>query len=126
MKVLLFKLMAAGLFMALFLPTLAAAQDLSGTYALYQKGKEYKGVAGYMTINQQSGNNFSVGIASPTGNPAIDWSGQGSVQGSSGYYSWNFQDGKTGQTTFTIDNNGNLHGQVRGSGVNWDYIARRQ
>jgi len=125
MKSLFVRYMVVGLVAVLFFPVLAIAQNISGTYALYQKGNEAKGIVGYMRISQQTGNNFSIGIASQTGSPAVDWSGQGSVQGNSGYYSWRFQDGKTGQTTFTIDNSGNLHGQVRGSGISWDYIAKR-
>jgi hypothetical protein len=115
----------AGLILAFFFPTLAIAQDITGTYALYQKGNESRGIVGYMRISQQDGSNFSVGIASPTGNPSVDWDGQGNIQGNSGFYSWRFKDGKTGQTTFSVDNAGNLHGQVRGSGVSWDYLARK-
>lgn len=61
----------------------------------------------------------------PTGNPAYDWTGRGKVTGNSGSYTWRFEDGKTGQTTFRVDKAGNLHGQVRGSGINWDYIGRK-
>lgn len=78
-----------------------------------------------MRISGQQGNTFSVGIASPTGNPSVDWDGEGSIQGNTGSYSWRFKDGKTGRTTFKMDNAGNLHGQVRGAGVSWDYMARK-
>jgi hypothetical protein len=125
MRGLLGKLLIIVLAATLFIPALAGAQNLSGTYALYQKGNESRGVVGYMQISQQSGNNFSVGIASPTGNPAVDWQGQGNIQGNSGFYTWRFGDGKTGQTTFSVDHAGNLHGQVRGSGINWDYLAQK-
>lgn len=126
MKYLLRNWMVLPLVLLCLWPALAVGQNLTGTYALYQKGKESKGVVGYMRITRQQGNSFSIGNASPTGNPAYDWTGQGSINGNSGYYTWRFEDGKTGKTTFTVDNAGNLHGQVWGSGVNWGYIARKQ
>jgi hypothetical protein len=81
-------------------------------------------VVGYMKISAQRGSKFSIGIASPTGNPTQDWKGDGVVKGDEGYYDWVFTDGKKGRTTFNIDEAGNLHGKVRGSGINWDYVAR--
>lgn len=127
MKALFVKWMVVGVVVALFFPALASAQtrNITGNYALYQKGNTGK-VVGHMRISGQSGNKFSIGIASPTGNPANDWEGEGVIEGSGGYYSWRFKDGKTGRTTFSIDQAGNLHGQVRGSGINWDYVARRK
>jgi hypothetical protein len=79
-----------------------------------------------MRISKQSGNQFLIGIAYPIGDPAIDWKGSGVVDGNDGYYDWVFPDGKKGRTTFRIDKFGNLHGMVRGSGIDWDYEAQRE
>jgi hypothetical protein len=56
----------------------------------------------------------------------MDWQGNGEITGYSGFYFWRFDDGKQGQTTFTIDKEGNLHGHVQGSGINWKYVAHRE
>ena len=79
-----------------------------------------------MKISEQHGNQFLISIAYPTGDPAIDWKGSGVVNGNTGYYDWVFTDGKKGRTTFRIDKSGNLHGYVKGSDLNWKYVARRQ
>lgn len=100
--------------------------DITGNYVLYREGDMFGKVAGHMRISQRYGNKFSIGIANPTGNPAMDWQGKGVIEGAGGYYDWVFNDGKKGRTTFRIDKSGNLHGNVRGSGINWDYVARRQ
>jgi len=99
--------------------------DMTGNYVLYRAGNMYGTVVGYMRITEQRGNQFSVGIAVPSGNPSQDWKGNGVINGLEGYYDWVFGDGKRGRTTFRIDQAGNLHGVVRGSGVNWDYEALR-
>jgi hypothetical protein len=128
MKSSFFRLTVAGVVLTLLLPALAIAQppDIIGTYALYREGDRSGNVVGYMRITQQNNQNFSIGIANPTGNPCVDWQGTGEVSGNSGFYSWKFSDGKQGQTTFSIDGEGNLHGHVQGSGINWRYVARRQ
>lgn len=51
------------------------------------------------------------------------WKGYGNFDGKSGSYHWVFTNGKSGQTTFHMDFDGVLHGQVRGAGIDWDYIA---
>lgn len=56
----------------------------------------------------------------------MDWKGSGADNKNKGYYDWVFTDGKKGRTTFRIDKSGNLHGKVRGSGINWDYVACRE
>ena len=53
------------------------------------------------------------------------WRGSGSFDGESGSYRWAFADGKSGLTTFSIDRNEMMRGQVRGSGIDWDYLATR-
>src|SRR5262245_20527434 len=78
-----------------------------------------------MKIWNQRGNTFQVGMANPTGLPAVDWEGRGVIEGDRGHYDWIFGDGKVGRTTFTVDKNGHIHGQVRGSGIDWDYFGRR-
>jgi uncharacterized caspase-like protein len=51
------------------------------------------------------------------------WKGYGNFDGKTGSYHWVFTNGKSGQTTFHMDDDGALHGQVRGAGIDWDYIG---
>jgi len=128
MNSLIFKCTAAGILLVLMLPALAWSQppNIAGTYVLYREGDLLGKVVGHMRIIQQDGNKFSIGIASRTGNPAMDWQGNGEITGNNGSYAWRFDDGKQGQTAFTIDRQGNLHGHVQGSGVDWKYVACKQ
>ena len=97
-------------------PALAQPQ-LENTYDLYDQSNRSWSVITTMTIFNQKGSFFLI--------QGDRWGGSGNVSGSSGYYDWKFLDGKSGRTTFTVQDNGNLHGQVRGpgKGLNWDYIA---
>jgi hypothetical protein len=52
--------------------------------------------------------------------------GHGSFEGLSGYYEWARDDGTTGRTTFWLDASGALHGHVRESAVDRDFIATRR
>ena len=100
--------------------------NIAGNYALFKEGDLNGKCVGHMNIGHLQNGQFVIGIAAPSGNPATDWQGKGILQGNSGYYTWVFKNGKKGRTTFSIDKSGNIHGKVRGSGVNWDYVARRQ
>lgn len=117
---------------ALIFSMMACAQihvkpvDITGNYVLYKEGDLLGKVAGYMKIISQHGNQFSIGISNPTGNPILDWQGKGIVESTGGYYDWFFNDNKWGRTTFSIDKSGNIHGKVRGSNLNWNYVARKQ
>ena len=97
---------------------------LVGTYELSLSADATRAALARMTISAQHGDRFTIGIAEPTGNAAVDWQGQGVIKGNTGHYDWVFPDGKTGRTTITIDDDGVIHGQVRGSGLYWDYVAR--
>lgn len=100
--------------------------QIAGTYDLFFANNP-KSVSGcVLTITSQVGNTFKIGIAEPTGNKGFDWWGEGVINGRKGYYDWWFPDGKKGRTTFTIDEKGQLHGQVRGSNIDWDYLGRRR
>jgi hypothetical protein len=101
--------------------------DLVGTYALYARDGDLTAESyTFMKISQQQGSEFVIGIAKPTGHAGMDWKGRGIINGKQGHYDWVFPDGKTGRTTITIDADGNLCGQVRGSGIDWDYVAKRR
>jgi hypothetical protein len=132
MRAIFFRLMVAGIFVVLachmgnYAHSGQKQADITGTYILYREGDKLGKVAGKMKISAQQGNQFKIGIASPTGNPARDWKGKGVLKGDGGYYDWIFKDGKKGRTTFRIDASGNLHGKVRGSGINWDYVASKE
>lgn len=54
------------------------------------------------------------------------WRGEGSFDGRRGFYNFRDTDGQTGRTDFFIDENGALHGKVRGSGMGWNFIAMRK
>jgi hypothetical protein len=116
-----------GVIVALVCPVSAPARsgDLTGLYELYVQGDEARGIVGYMRISAQPGNSISASSASASGAPTDEWKGRGAMQGNSGSYSWRFRDGRTGETSFTVDSRGNLRGQVRGSGINWNYVALR-
>jgi hypothetical protein len=98
--------------------------DLVGTYRLQYRDKTGT-VVGALKISAQVGNQFRIGIAKPSGNPAVDWTGNGIINGNQGHYDWVFPDGKIGRTTFIVDQIGNIHGKVRGSGIDRDYLAIR-
>jgi len=100
------------------------ARRLDGVYGLSVKGAASSDFI-RMKIWNQLGNTFMVGIADPSGHPRNDWEGRGVIEGDRGYYDWVFGDGKTGRTTFTVDKEGYIHGQVRGGGLNWDYVGRK-
>jgi len=99
--------------------------DLVGTYAIYPKGEVTPGPFAMLNISAQRGGQFLVGIALPTGNPSVDWEGHGAIEGEKGYYDWTFPDGKKGRTTITVTADGNLLGEVRGAGIDWDYVGKR-
>ena len=100
-------------------------RDLVGTYMVAYSTDVKFGNVVHLKIWNQRGNTFNIGIAERTGSRSMDWEGQGIIDGDRGHYDWVFRDGKAGRTTFTIDKNGIFHGQVRGGGIDWDYIARR-
>lgn len=100
------------------------SRNLVGVYTLSHKAAPTSGVA-KMKIWAQSGSTFSVAIAERTGIAGLDWEGRGVIDGNEGYYDWTFADGKKGRTTFTVDLAGKIHGQVRGSRLDWDYIGVR-
>ena len=54
-----------------------------------------------------------------------DWVGKGSISGDTGSYKWKFDDGKSGNTTFTINRDGSFDGHVNGydDKSNWDFKA---
>ena len=99
---------------------------LIGIYDLRHRIEDATANCPQMRISWQDGRHFEVAIGAATGNPAIDWQGRGVINGASGYYDWVFPDGKRGRTTFTIDADGNLLGQVRGAGIDWDYVGKRK
>ena len=100
--------------------------DLVGSYALYTPNANPEGTAvAMMRIVSQDGKRFVIRIAAPTGNPSVDWQGKGVIDGKEGHYDWVFPNGWSGRTTITIDASGHLKGQVRGSGIDWDYIGKR-
>lgn len=96
---------------------------LTGIYALFPANNPSGGPTARMSISSRQGREFTVGIAKPTGNPKYDWEGRGVIDGDEGYYDWVFEDGKRGRTTIRIDSAGQLRGQVRGAGIDWDYIG---
>jgi hypothetical protein len=92
------------------------SKAIEGTYYLYEIGNLKAGVMGTMTIS-----NKDTGIIVR----GKDWQGEGSVNGTQGFYNWRFEDGKTGRTEITINSDGTIKGHVVGSGINWWYLARR-
>lgn len=48
------------------------------------------------------------------------------IDGKTGYYDWQFVDGRTGTTRIQLDETGILHGTVVGSEIDWNYWATRE
>jgi hypothetical protein len=95
------------------------AQNVEGTYDLYDVGKPSVGVVNRMTIYNQSGSSFSI--------LGDGWMGTGWVSGGNGYYDWRFSDGRRGRTTISVRSDGTIDGRVQGPGdkeLNWSYIAK--
>jgi hypothetical protein len=72
-----------------------------------------------MVITARTGKEFSI--------RGLDeaWSGEGLIDGINGYYHWVFVTGEIGTTTFTINSDRTLKGEVRGGIEPWTYLARR-
>jgi len=55
-----------------------------------------------------------------------NWTGQGQMNGGTGFYDWRFANGASGRTDLTVNPDGSLQGHVVGSGLNWRYEARHR
>ncbi len=95
-----------------------------GTYTLYRVDNAKGRPVGQMTVRSQDGNRFVVGNAE--GPDRLHWEGRGELDGDKGHYDWTFKDGRTGRTDIEIDGDGRWRGQVRGAGIDWDYVALPQ
>jgi hypothetical protein len=96
------------------------APSIVGRYDLYRNEHPEKGLRTRMEIFNQKGSSFSVrGIEQ-------DWGGQGTLNGTEGYYDWKFGDGRTGRTTITVNTDGTITGHVSGSGIDWVYRAKKR
>jgi RNA polymerase sigma factor (sigma-70 family) len=96
------------------------ARSIAGVYRLFARDNPDAGLVCKMEVIARDGNSFSVrGLDQ-------NWSGEGKLDGRSGYYNWVFDEGQTGRTTFTIGRDGTLRGEVLGEQdqVNWSYLAR--
>jgi hypothetical protein len=107
------------LFLCLVAATAFAAPDVQGDYQLYRENQPNGPSVGSMNFFNQKGNDFLIA--------GSGWGATGHLNGSEGYYDWNFTDGRKGRTTFTVRSDGSLRGHVVGSNndINWVYIARR-
>ena len=95
-----------------------SAKSIEGDYLIYlwedQKGNPVR----TMAITAGTGKDFSIrGLDQP-------WSGKGRIDGNRGYYDWTFVTGERGKTTFAINSDGTLKGEVRGEIAPWTYLAR--
>jgi hypothetical protein len=85
----------------------AAPKSIEGTYVLSRWGDPGATSINRMVIMAREGDGFSVRGSNDA------WSGEGRVDGTGGYYNWVFSTGETGKTTFTINPDGTLKGDVR-------------
>jgi hypothetical protein len=94
------------------------AKSIEGDYLLYRWEDQEGMPVRTMTITAGTGQDFSI--------RGLDeaWSGQGRIDGNHGYYHWAFATGEMGKSTFTINRDGTLKGEVRGEIVPWSYLAR--
>jgi hypothetical protein len=95
------------------------AKSIEGTYSLYRDDDADGNLVCKMKITARQRTGFSVsGVDQP-------WSGEGRVEGNTGYYHWVFVNEQRGKTTFTINADGTLTGKVEGDILPWTYRARR-
>jgi hypothetical protein len=95
-------------------------RSIEGSYVLSWWGDPGKTPITRMVITAREGNRFSVRGSGQA------WSGEGRVDGKEGYYNWVFATGEKGKTTFTINPDGTLKGEVRGGIPPWTYLALRE
>ena len=100
-------------------PTGDSAQSIAGVYLLYRWEDQAGLPVRKMVITARTGPDFSV--------RGLDqgWSGEGRIEGNEGFYLWVFATGERGKTTFTVNSDGSLKGEVRGEIAAWTYLARR-
>jgi hypothetical protein len=96
-----------------------AAKPIEGAYVLSRWGDPAGTPVTRMVITAREGNGFSVRGSDQA------WSGEGRVDGDKGYYNWVFATGERGKTTFTINPDGTLKGEVSGEVTPWTFHARR-
>jgi hypothetical protein len=102
---------------------------IEGTYVLSRWGDPGATPITRMVITVRKGTGFSVrreGTGFSVRGLDQAWSGEGRADGKGGYYDWVFVTGQTGNTTFTINPDGTLKGEVRGGIASWTYLARRE
>jgi hypothetical protein len=98
---------------------LFAAPNVEGDYLLFRESEPNGPPVAAMNFFNQKGSDFMVA--------GSGWGASGHLTGSSGYYDWNFTDGRKGRTTFTVQADGGLRGHVQGANndINWKFVARK-
>ena len=61
------------------------ARNIAGDYVLFHKGDLDGKAQGYMSIWNQQGFQFSIGITARTGESDVDWEGNGEISGDKGF-----------------------------------------
>jgi hypothetical protein len=94
---------------------------LSGSYSLVHFYEQNQ-IVTTMNITPLGENKFEI--------EGDGWIGEGEVVGNSGYYTWEFFDGRKGKTNFVINTKGEIIGHVLGTmpnpeflGLDWTYLA---
>jgi hypothetical protein len=98
---------------------------LNGTWDLYDNstGTIGKTPDQSMTIMTFDNNKFVVQGVSPGDKY---WIGLGELKGNEGYFDYRFKDGRSGQTTFRVDKNGNLDARSLSFTVDYKYLAKKR
>jgi hypothetical protein len=95
------------------------AKSIEGTYQLYMSDNPDGNPVCKLAITARNRDGFLVfGVDQP-------WSGEGRIEGNTGYYHWVFVNGDRGKTTFTVNADRTLTGKVQGDIAPWTYVARR-
>ena len=97
---------------------MAGCSTLDGRWLLSDAGAPSGGVVTEMEIQTDASGHLR--LRGP------DWSGIGELNRTAGQYRWRFTDGRIGSTSFTLRADCTLFGMVRGSGIHWNYVARRR
>lgn len=100
------------------------AMTLIGTWDLYENSTGIISKTPDQSMNIMTFDGNKIVVQGFSGDSY--WIGLGELKGSEGYFDWKFYDGRSGQTTFRIDKNGNLDARSLSVSVDYKYLAKKR
>jgi hypothetical protein len=98
---------------------------LNGTWDLYENTRGVIGKTPGQSMNIMTFDGCKIVVQGISPGDTY-WIGLGELKGSEGYFDWRFDDGSYGQTTFKVDNNGNLDAESISFTVGYKYLAKKR